>query len=62
MNELTAANWRTSTHSGPNGDCVQLAGLRDGVAVRDSKDPAGPVLRFSRREMASLIGQLRTSA
>jgi hypothetical protein len=31
-----------------NGECVEVAGLPDGViGVRDSKDPSGPVLRFT---------------
>ena len=46
--DLIGAQWRKSTKSGNNGgDCVEtpdnLAGV---VAVRDSKDPAGPALAF----------------
>jgi Domain of unknown function (DUF397) len=46
---LAGAAWRKSSYSGNNGgDCVEVAGnLRDVVAVRDSKDPQGPVLLFS---------------
>ncbi|WP_341720881.1 DUF397 domain-containing protein [Micromonospora sp. FIMYZ51] len=46
--ELTGARWRKSTKSGGNGgNCVEVAdNLSDVVAVRDSKDPAGPVLTF----------------
>ncbi|WP_131738568.1 DUF397 domain-containing protein [Actinomadura roseirufa] len=41
--------WRRSSHSGDNGgDCVELAGLPGGVAVRDSKDPDGPALIVTR--------------
>jgi hypothetical protein len=37
--------WRTSSYSGQNGDCVEVAGNLTGVvAVRDSKDRGGPVL------------------
>lgn len=35
--------WVKSSRSGPSGDCVELATTFD--AVRDSKDPNGPVLR-----------------
>ncbi|MEN3609605.1 DUF397 domain-containing protein [Plantactinospora sp. ZYX-F-223] len=45
---LSSARWRKSTHSGTNGGgCVEVADNLPGVvAVRDSKDPAGPVLTF----------------
>ena len=40
--------WRKASYSGGNGgDCVEVAGTPDAlVAVRDSKDPAGPALTF----------------
>ncbi|MGW4157153.1 DUF397 domain-containing protein [Micromonospora chersina] len=46
--DLIGARWRKSTRSGGNGgDCVEVADNLPGVvAVRDSKDPAGPVLTF----------------
>ncbi|MBC6468200.1 DUF397 domain-containing protein [Actinomadura alba] len=45
--DLSAARWRKSSHSGgDSGDCVEIAGLPGGVAVRDSKNPDGPVLSF----------------
>lgn len=45
MGELV---WRTSRRSSGNGgNCVEVAdNLPDVVAVRDSKDPTGPVLAF----------------
>ncbi|PWU51811.1 DUF397 domain-containing protein [Micromonospora sp. S4605] len=48
MTDLTGAVWRKSTRSGGNGgDCVEVAtNLPGSVAVRDSKDAAGPVLAF----------------
>jgi len=43
--DLTSAAWRTSSYSGNNGgNCVQVATLPGTIAVRDSKDPDGPVL------------------
>lgn len=49
MADLTDALWRKSTRSGGNGgECVEVSGNLPGlVAVRDSKDPAGPVLTFT---------------
>ncbi|MEV4717678.1 DUF397 domain-containing protein [Micromonospora noduli] len=45
--DLTGALWRTSSRSG-NGECVAVADNLPGVVgVRDSKDPAGPVLVFA---------------
>lgn len=47
--------WRKASRSG-NGGCVELAPLAGGgVAVRDSKDPEGPVLSFSRHEWMSFL-------
>jgi hypothetical protein len=49
--------WVKSSLSFANGDCVEVARLPDGrVAVRDSKDPAGPVLRFTPAEWAAFLG------
>jgi uncharacterized protein DUF397 len=46
--------WRTSSFSdGMN--CVQVAEIGDTVAVRDSKDPDGPVLHFTRSEMLAFL-------
>ncbi|MFJ7907335.1 DUF397 domain-containing protein [Kitasatospora sp. NPDC096204] len=42
------ANWRKSTYSNGQGDCIEVAGGIAGIIpVRDSKDPDGPALVFS---------------
>ncbi|WP_326560170.1 DUF397 domain-containing protein [Micromonospora sp. NBC_01796] len=46
--ELTGAIWHKSSRSGAEGNCVEVAdNLPHLVAVRDSKDPDGPILVFS---------------
>ena len=51
-------SWRKSTFSAQdNGsDCVEVAGIADGgMAVRDSKNPSGAVLRFTAREWSAFV-------
>ena len=50
--------WFTSSFSGDNG-CVQVK-LREGALVRDSKDPAGPVLSFTAPEWAAFLAGVRS--
>ncbi len=46
--DLSGAIWRKSVRSGGATNCVEIAGgLPLTVAVRDSKDPAGPTLTFA---------------
>ena len=47
--------WRTSTFSGANGDCVQVAALGSQIAVRHSKRPDDGVLIYTRAELAAFI-------
>jgi hypothetical protein len=54
--DLGSAAWRKSTRSGPLTDnCVEIAFVAGGVAVRDSKDPTGPVLMFTASEWDAFV-------
>ena len=53
--------WRKSSYSGSNGGaCVDVADNLPGiVAVRDSKEPHGPKLRFSREEWRAFTSSIK---
>ncbi|MEV0661722.1 DUF397 domain-containing protein [Actinomadura luteofluorescens] len=55
--DLTDAKWRRSSYSGSNGgNCVELADAAGAVvAVRDSKDPGGPVLLLTRAALRTAV-------
>lgn len=53
--KLTDAAWRKSSFSGGGGNCVELAPFGDEIGVRDSKDPTGPILRFTRSELLAFL-------
>jgi Domain of unknown function (DUF397) len=44
---MTQMNWRKSTYSRSLGNCVEVATGHALVAVRDSRDPDGPVIDVS---------------
>ncbi len=53
---LRGVIWRKSHHSNPSGNCVEVAELADGrIAVRNSRQPSGPALIYTRGEMAAFI-------
>lgn len=56
--------WRKSSHSGSNGgDCVEVAGTSLGVvAIRDSKNPTGPVLIISASDWATFLHAVKTGS
>ncbi|MFD0684742.1 DUF397 domain-containing protein [Actinomadura fibrosa] len=61
MASTSAVQWRKSSRSdNTGGQCVEVAELAPGVGVRDSKDPAGAVLRFSAAEWRHFAASVRS--
>ncbi|MEU1281891.1 DUF397 domain-containing protein [Streptomyces sp. NPDC005805] len=57
---LTGTTWIKSSHSNATGNCVELAALPDGrIAVRNSRDPQGPALVYTREEVAAFVAGAR---
>lgn len=55
--ELSTVTWRKSRRSNPSGNCVEMARLpgETGFAVRNSRDPEGPALIYTRAEMVAFV-------
>ncbi|MFD0851041.1 DUF397 domain-containing protein [Actinomadura adrarensis] len=59
LHDLTAASWRKSSHSGGQGECVEIAPISDIVVVRDSKNVHGAKLAVSAAAFQRLIQEVR---
>lgn len=49
--------WQKSRRSNPSGNCVEMAAMPGGteIAVRNSRDPEGPVLIYTVDEVRALV-------
>ena len=59
-NCVEVAAWCTSTHSAyHHGSCVEAGACHHGVAVRDSRDPDGPVLVWDGSTWGALLDRIQ---
>jgi hypothetical protein len=58
---LDGAVWRKASRSNGSGgnNCVEVAFLDTGVAVRDSKNRTGPALMFTKAEWIAFVGSAK---
>lgn len=56
----TDGTWRRSTRcDGSSGNCVEVKSAGGAIAVRDGKDPEGPVLVYPADEWDAFIGGVK---
>ncbi|MFF7919723.1 DUF397 domain-containing protein [Streptomyces mirabilis] len=60
---LTAVQWRKSSYSGDQGgQCIEIAETLDTtIAVRDSKNPTGPILTIAPAAFATFVSWATTA-
>jgi Domain of unknown function (DUF397) len=61
--DRSRAEWRKSSYSYVNTDCIEVSGNAVGtIKVRDSKNPRGHVLAFGSTEWGAFIRDVRSEA
>lgn len=60
MSGWVEQDWRKSSSS--DGDCVEVIRARALGAVRDSKNPTGPLLVFADAEFVSFLGHVKATS
>ncbi|GAA2037009.1 DUF397 domain-containing protein [Catenulispora yoronensis] len=57
---LSTAEWVKARASTGNGACVEATSVRAGeICVRNSRDPEGPVLRFTKAEWTAFVSGVK---
>ena len=56
---MIGSEWRKSSASSSNANCVEVRGQGEAVDVRDSKNPDGPVLSFGSGEWATFVAGIK---
>jgi Domain of unknown function (DUF397) len=57
---LRALTWHKSSYSNSSSNCVEVADIGSEIAVRDSKNPDGPVLVFGTQEWRAFVAAITT--
>jgi uncharacterized protein DUF397 len=57
--ELGGLSWIKAKFSNHNGACVEMASTPDKIAIRDSKDPGGPILVYTPIEFRAFLDGAR---
>jgi hypothetical protein len=57
--DFSRVQWHKSSRSSASGQCVQVAHLDQTIAVRDSKNPRGPRLVFTRQAWKAFIHSVK---
>lgn len=63
MDGKRAITWRKSSYSGNSGgQCVEVGAAARVIAIRDGKDPRGPMLAFGRQDWQRFTDRMKAGA
>ncbi|KAA2255470.1 DUF397 domain-containing protein [Solihabitans fulvus] len=57
--EMTFHQWRKSSRSNSQSACVEVAHVPTTAAIRDSKNPDGPILAMSHTELTGFVAAIK---
>ncbi|MEU8522424.1 DUF397 domain-containing protein [Streptomyces sp. NPDC048577] len=53
--ELAGARWVKAKASDALNECIELAAVGENIAMRNSRDPKGPALIFTKGELSAFL-------